>query len=94
MNSSVDHCRLVVPLLRERDGLETTVHLSKARTLWVFNIAWGDDLGDDFEHITGNISPNVEGASVDLFFTDEIETIADPATGQMLWQADGLPSVR
>jgi hypothetical protein len=44
--------------------------------------------------MTGNISPNVEGASVDLFFTDEIQSIADPASGKKLWEADGVPSVR
>ncbi len=60
----------------------------------VFNIAWGEDLVDDFEHITGNVSPCVERASVDLFFTDEIESLADPGTGKVLWKADGVPNVR
>lgn len=68
--------------------------LSKARTLAVFNVAWGDDLDDAFEHITSNISPSAEGASIDLFFTDEIAGIVDPATGQTLWEANGLPNVR
>ncbi len=94
MGPSPGHCRLVVPLLRKRDGRETTVLLSGARTLRVFNIAWGEDLGDHFEHITGNVSPSVEGASVDLFFTDEIASLADPGTGEVLWKADGASNVR
>ncbi len=70
------------------------MELSGSRVLDVFNIAWGGDIGDEYEHITSNISPNVEGASVDLFFTDEIARIVDPVSGAVLWEADGRPSVR
>jgi hypothetical protein len=70
------------------------VRLSESRTLRVFNIAWGQDIGDDFEHITSNISPRVEGAATDFFFTDEIVSIVDPAKGETLWETEGTPSVR
>jgi hypothetical protein len=93
MTPSADHCRRVVPLFRERDGQETKVLLSGARTLRVFNIAWGQDLGDDFEHITSNISPWID-ESIDIFFTDEIASVVDPASGELLWETDGIPTFR
>jgi len=89
-----DHCRLIVALLQSRDGQETAVELSQDRRLFVFNIAWGDDLGDEFEHITTNISPSVDGAPIDLFFTDEVARVVDPVSGEILWRADGSSNVR
>lgn len=88
------HCRLIVPLLRSRSGQQTCVLLSGNRSLSVFNIAWGEDMGDDFEHLTSNISPSVTGASVDLFFTDEVVTVSDPATDRVMWETDGIPTFR
>lgn len=57
----------------------------------MFNIAWGQDIGDDYEHITANISPLLEIATVAFFFTDNVATITDPESGTVLWQADGEP---
>jgi len=88
------HCRLIVPLLQARDGRNTALKLSGQRALEVYNIAWGEDLGDDFDHLTTNISPEVDGATVDLFFTDEVVSVIDPANGAVLWEADGAPNVR
>jgi len=88
------HCRLIVPLLEARDGQKTRVDLSGQRNFEVFNIAWGEDIGDDYEHITSNISPEVDGARVDLFFTDEVARVIDPTNGAILWKADGTPNVR
>jgi hypothetical protein len=62
--------------------------------LLVFNIAWGEDFGDDYEHVTTNISPSVEGTTVDLFFTDEVAEIVEAESGAVLWKADGIPNVR
>jgi len=94
MRPSVCHCRLVIPLLSERSGRETTVILSENRRLTVSNIILGDDLDDPFEHITSNISPPVDNATVELFFTDEVARIIDPTTGERLWENDGPPNVR
>ena len=88
------HCRRIVPLLRARDGQKTTVELSGSRSFEVFDIAWGEDIGDDYEHITTNCSPGVGGADIDLFFTDEVMRIVAPENGEVLWAADGTPSVR
>ena len=68
--------------------------LSGARTLRIFNVAWGEGLGDDFEHITSNISPRVDDATIDFFFTDEVASIVEPARDEPLWEADGIPKVR
>lgn len=91
---SPTHCRLIVPLLRSRDGNETKVLLSGNRLLSVFNIAWGEDIGDDYEHLTSNISPDLVGASIDLFFTDEVVKVFDVATNAVFWETDGNPNVR
>jgi hypothetical protein len=88
------HCRLIVPLLKARDGQSTKLELSGPRSLEVFNIAWGEDIGDDYEHITTNISPEVNGTTVDLFFADEVASVIDPASGKILWETDGALSVR
>ena len=88
------HCQLIVPVLRSRNGLPTEVLLSDNRALTVLNVAWGEDMGDDFEHLTSNVSPSVNGTSIDLFFTDEVVKIADPESGAMMWETDGIPNVR
>lgn len=74
----------VINLLVERDGIATTVALRNGLGLTVHNIAWGYDIGDEYAHVTSNISPDVEGASVDFFFTNEIESISDPESGKTL----------
>ena len=60
----------------------------------MLNIAWGQDMGDDFEHLTSNISPSADGATIDLFFTDEVVRVVDPQSGYILWQTDGTANVR
>ncbi|MFD0149438.1 hypothetical protein ACWGQ4_00230 [Streptomyces sp. NPDC055721] len=71
-------------LLQDRDGLPSEVLLRDGVTLTVFNIAWGYDLGDEYAHVTSNISPAVEGATVDLFFTSSVVAILDPTSGAVL----------
>ena len=64
-------------VLRSRDGSRSDVPLMSGRVCHVWNVAWGRDLGDDFDHVTSNISPSIAGSDADLFFTSEIETIED-----------------
>jgi hypothetical protein len=74
----------ILRLLQERDGLASEVVLSDDTRLTVFNIAWGYDIGDEYAHVTTNISPDVEGAAIDFFFTESVRAIVDPANGVVL----------
>jgi hypothetical protein len=65
----------IIDTFQSRDGLETKVELKDGRLISVWNIAWGYDIGDDFAHITTNISPKIDNAAVDFFFTNEISKI-------------------
>jgi hypothetical protein len=91
---SPGHCSLVVPLLEWRHGRETIVELSAGRVVIVFNIAAGQDQGENYEHISTNISPELAGASFDFFFTDEVSRVVDPATHEVLWKSDGTSVIR
>ena len=66
--------------LIERDGIATVAVFEGGEEAVIFNIAWGYDLGDEFAHITTNISPVIEGASVDSFFTCELTALLDDET--------------
>jgi hypothetical protein len=44
----------------------------------------GYDMGDDHAHVTTNISPEVAEATIDFFFTSEIQSISDLASGAPL----------
>lgn len=67
----------LIDLLRERDGKRTTLITADGSRLVVYNIAWGYDMGDEFAHVTTNISPKVERASVDFFFTHDVRDVLD-----------------
>jgi hypothetical protein len=51
----------------------------------VFNIAWGYDEGDEWAHVTTNISPRIEGEHVDFFFTSLVVAALDPSTDDLLY---------
>ena len=65
----------IIDIFKSRDGLETKVELKNGRLISVWNIAWSYDIGDEFAHITTNISPNIDNATIDFFFTNEISKI-------------------
>ena len=65
----------IIDIFEIRDGLETQVELKNGKLISVWNIAWGYDVGDNFAHITTNISPNIDNATIDHFFTNEISKI-------------------
>lgn len=75
----------LLAVLQERDGSPSRVVLRNGSILTVFNIAWGYDMGDEYSHVTSNVGPDVEGSTVDLFFTNDIDRILDPATGATLF---------
>jgi hypothetical protein len=67
-----------------RDGVPTLVTLKSGRQLTVHNIAWGYDICDEYAHVTTNISPEIAGASIDFYFTSDIQMIVDPVSGETL----------
>ena len=77
----------LISLLRDRDGMATRVILRDKRLLTVVNIAWGYDMGDEFAHVTTNVSPSVEGTGVDVFYTSDVDTVSDPSSGDVLYVA-------
>ncbi|MBM2614173.1 hypothetical protein JIG36_01210 [Actinoplanes sp. LDG1-06] len=77
----------LVKLLHDRDGVETVVMLQDGRRLVVYDIAWGYDIGDQWAHVTTNISPGREGAAVDVFLTSEVASLIDPGTDQRIYTA-------
>ena len=74
----------IIDALVARDGFRTLVELDSGRVLDVYNIAWGYDVGDDYAHITTNISPSVGDCPVDFFFSSEVVAISVDQT-QLLW---------
>jgi len=60
----------ICKILEKRCGLETHIKLDDGRKIIVWNIAWGKDIGDEYDHITTNISPEPDCEhTVDLFYT-------------------------
>lgn len=74
----------IINVFKERDGIETSVELRNGKIYQVWNIAWGYDLGDSYAHITTNISPAIESAPIDFFYSSEIVRIIDRAKNQTL----------
>lgn len=71
--------------LKRQDSRWTTIHLSNGNQIRVFNIAWGYDLGDEYAHITSNISPSQKNCEIAFFHTNEIIEIVDEETGLLVW---------
>ena len=71
--------------LQRQDSRWTIVHLEDGSQARVYNIAWGYDLGDDYAHITTNISPRQESAPEDFFYTNDIVEIVDEETGRTVY---------
>ena len=78
----------IVNIFRNRDGQQTIVKLNNGKQYVVWDIAWGYDMGDEYSHITTNVSPGVEGASVDFFYTTEIIEIIDPNSAEVLFKSN------
>jgi hypothetical protein len=76
----------LVGLLHSRDGTETVIQVEDGRRYRLMNIAWGYDVGHHFAHITTNVSPSLEGFGVDFFYTDDMVSVEDPVTGQVVWR--------
>ena len=76
----------LIELLQRRDGLLTTVRLKDGSNHVVKDIAWGYDCGDQYAHITTNVSPGGEGLPIDFFYSDAIASFVDTASGEIIRQ--------
>ena len=78
----------IIEVFKTTDQLEKAVYLDNNTILKVFNIAWGYDIGDDFAHITTNISPKIRNSDIDYFYTNEIQKIEDGTNGKILYDRE------
>jgi hypothetical protein len=65
----------LIETIKNQDGNHLSIQLKNGEIKSVWNIAWGYDIGDDYAHITTNISPTIKGTSIDIFCSYEIARI-------------------
>jgi hypothetical protein len=74
----------LIDILQQRDGMLTTLRLINGTENVVKDIAWGYDLGDEYAHITTNVSPGGDGLPIDFFYSDAVIGLADTVTGEVI----------
>jgi len=79
-----DDDKKLIEILKRRDALLTKLELRDGKVISVWNIAWGYDLGDDFAHITTNISPDQPGCEIDFFYTTDLAKVIDGDDGHII----------
>jgi len=72
--------------LLARHGLLSKVTLITGEALDVWDVTYGRDLGDTFDHLTANIRPQHDHRPIHFFFTSEVASIAD-TDGEVLFTA-------
>ncbi len=75
MNEEIPKDESIIKLFNRFHGEELVVYTSSNKKYVVWNIAWGYDIGDEYAHITTNISTDIENESIDFFYTNEISKI-------------------
>jgi len=48
----------------DEDSTANGRQIGSRHTALTFNIAWGYDVGDEYSHVTSNVSPAVKGSAV------------------------------
>jgi len=81
-----DDGKKLIEILKTRDTLLTKLEMNDGKILDVWNIAWGYAIGDDFAHVTTNISPDQECYAIDSFYTNEVTKVVDAETGHVIVQ--------
>ena len=79
-----DDDKKIIEIFKSRDAKETGVVLTSGAKYKVWNIAWGYDIGDEFAHITTNISPAQNDAQIDFFYTNDVKEIVDGDTDEII----------
>lgn len=77
----------IIQHLKRQDSRWTTIQLFGGEKIRIFNIAWGYDLGDEYAHITSNISPIQKSVNPHFFHTNEIVKIVDEESGRLVWKS-------
>jgi hypothetical protein len=81
-------------LLESRSGKLTLLRMANGEELEVFDVAWGRDAGDFWEHVTVNCSPNVKGRPIHFIMMSDVEAAIDPTTRQVHLKQDSRPGER
>lgn len=78
-------------LLETRCGMPTIVQLANGEDLLAYDIAWGRDLGDLWEHATINASPPRDGRPTYFIYLSEVVRLRDAETGFVLIEQEPAP---
>ena len=62
----------IIKIFNSHDGIPLEVTVKSMKKHIVLNIAWGYDDGDEYSHISTNISPSIDGYDFDFFYSNEI----------------------
>ena len=65
----------IIDFFKKQNGVETKVELKNGTIISIWNIVWGYDIGDEYAHITSNISPTIDNSTIDFFYTSDIKNI-------------------
>ncbi len=77
----------IIRVLESQDGKWTAIEMKDGKCYRAMNIVFGYDIGDEWAHVTTNISPNIEGADIDFFFTSEVAFLRDEESNDVLFQS-------
>lgn len=75
----------LVKILMDRASLPTLLYLDEGRQIVAYNCAWGRDFGSDWEHLSLNVSPEIENTNFEFVSTGEIVRATDPGSGLVLY---------
>lgn len=73
-------------VLLGRVGVPTTLCLENGATATTRNCAWGRDVGDDWEHLSLNISPAMRPTKFGLLSARDVVRVIDPASGDVIYR--------
>jgi hypothetical protein len=84
----------LLEVLVERRGQPTIVRLASGNDLIVYDVVWGRDLGDVWEHVTANASPPMPDREIETFWMSDVVSIVDPDTRRVLAEQTADPGAR
>lgn len=76
----------IIDIFNMYDQKELLVYMDNSTIYSVWNIACGYDMEDEYAHIITNISPDIENAEIDFFYTNKITKIIDAINGNVLFE--------